>query len=46
MPSEFRMPALGADMEEGTVAQWNVAPGSRVKRGTRSQTLRVFLFQG
>jgi len=33
MPSEFRMPALGADMEEGTVAQWNVAPGSRVKRG-------------
>ena len=33
MLSEFRMPALGADMEEGTVAQWNVAPGSRVKRG-------------
>ena len=33
MRSEFRMPALGADMEEGTVAQWNVAPGSRVKRG-------------
>ncbi|MGB5101707.1 MAG: dihydrolipoamide acetyltransferase family protein [Steroidobacteraceae bacterium] len=33
MPSEFRMPALGADMDEGTVVQWNVAPGSAVKRG-------------
>ncbi|NJD32952.1 MAG: 2-oxo acid dehydrogenase subunit E2 [Gammaproteobacteria bacterium] len=31
--SEFRMPALGADMEEGTVVQWNVAPGDTVKRG-------------
>jgi pyruvate dehydrogenase E2 component (dihydrolipoamide acetyltransferase) len=33
MLSEFRMPALGADMEEGTVVQWNVAPGDAVKRG-------------
>ncbi len=33
MLSEFRMPALGADMEEGTVVQWNVAPGDTVKRG-------------
>jgi pyruvate dehydrogenase E2 component (dihydrolipoamide acetyltransferase) len=30
---EFRMPALGADMEAGTVSQWNVRPGSAVKRG-------------
>jgi pyruvate dehydrogenase E2 component (dihydrolipoamide acetyltransferase) len=33
MPSEFRLPALGADMDEGTIVQWNVAPGSVVKRG-------------
>jgi pyruvate dehydrogenase E2 component (dihydrolipoamide acetyltransferase) len=33
MASEFRLPALGADMDEGTLVQWNVAPGSVVKRG-------------
>ena len=33
MRVEYRMPALGADMESGTVVQWNVQPGSRVKRG-------------
>ena len=33
MLSEFLLPALGADMEEGTVVQWNVAPGDAVKRG-------------
>jgi len=33
MLSEFRLPALGADMDEGTVVQWNVAPGDAVKRG-------------
>jgi pyruvate dehydrogenase E2 component (dihydrolipoamide acetyltransferase) len=33
MPSEFRLPALGADMDAGTIVQWNVAPGARVKRG-------------
>jgi len=27
------MPALGADMEAGTVVEWRVAPGSRVHRG-------------
>lgn len=31
--SEFRMPALGADMESGTLAEWLVKPGDRVKRG-------------
>ncbi|MEK6439062.1 dihydrolipoamide acetyltransferase family protein [Pseudonocardia sp. T1-2H] len=30
---EFRMPALGADMEEGTVLEWLVAPGDTVRRG-------------
>src|SRR5450759_2428466 len=30
---EFRMPSLGADMEEGTLVQWMVKPGDRVKRG-------------
>jgi pyruvate dehydrogenase E2 component (dihydrolipoamide acetyltransferase) len=33
MTSEFRLPALGADMDEGTLLEWHVAPGSRVKRG-------------
>jgi pyruvate dehydrogenase E2 component (dihydrolipoamide acetyltransferase) len=33
MASEFRLPALGADMDEGTVLEWHVAPGAHVKRG-------------
>jgi pyruvate dehydrogenase E2 component (dihydrolipoamide acetyltransferase) len=33
MLSDFRLPALGADMDEGTVVQWNVAPGDAVRRG-------------
>jgi pyruvate dehydrogenase E2 component (dihydrolipoamide acetyltransferase) len=31
--SDFRMPALGADMEAGTLVEWFVKPGDRVKRG-------------
>lgn len=31
--SEFRMPSLGADMEAGTLVEWMVRPGDRVKRG-------------
>ena len=30
---EFRMPSLGADMEAGTLVEWKVKPGDRVKRG-------------
>lgn len=30
---EFRMPSLGADMETGTLVEWLVKPGERVKRG-------------
>jgi pyruvate dehydrogenase E2 component (dihydrolipoamide acetyltransferase) len=30
---EFRMPSLGADMEAGTLIEWMVKPGDRVKRG-------------
>jgi pyruvate dehydrogenase E2 component (dihydrolipoamide acetyltransferase) len=30
---EFRLPALGADMEAGTVVEWRIEPGSTVKRG-------------
>ncbi len=29
----FRMPSLGADMESGTLVEWLVRPGDRVKRG-------------
>jgi pyruvate dehydrogenase E2 component (dihydrolipoamide acetyltransferase) len=31
--SVFTMPSLGADMEEGTLAEWLVKPGDRVERG-------------
>jgi pyruvate dehydrogenase E2 component (dihydrolipoamide acetyltransferase) len=30
---EFRMPSLGADMEAGTLVEWRVKPGDRVRRG-------------
>ncbi|WP_344384068.1 dihydrolipoamide acetyltransferase family protein [Streptomyces thermolineatus] len=30
---EFTMPALGADMEEGTLLEWLVHPGDQVHRG-------------
>jgi pyruvate dehydrogenase E2 component (dihydrolipoamide acetyltransferase) len=30
---EFRMPSLGADMEAGTLVEWRIAPGDRVRRG-------------
>ncbi len=33
MTVEFRLPALGADMDAGTIVEWHVQPGSRVKRG-------------
>jgi pyruvate dehydrogenase E2 component (dihydrolipoamide acetyltransferase) len=31
--AEFCMPALGADMDAGTVTEWRVAPGDKVARG-------------
>ena len=31
--SEFRMPALGADMEAGTLVEWHVKVGDRVRSG-------------
>jgi len=30
---DFRMPSLGADMEDGTLRAWRVKPGDTVKRG-------------
>jgi pyruvate dehydrogenase E2 component (dihydrolipoamide acetyltransferase) len=30
---EFKLPSLGADMEEGTLLQWHVKPGDSVRRG-------------
>jgi len=33
MQTEFRLPALGADMDAGTIVEWHVAPGDRCKRG-------------
>jgi pyruvate dehydrogenase E2 component (dihydrolipoyllysine-residue acetyltransferase) len=31
--SDFLMPALGADMEAGTLVEWLIKPGDRVKKG-------------
>lgn len=31
--AEYRMPSLGADMKDGRVVEWFVAPGDRVRRG-------------
>ena len=31
--ADFRMPSLGADMDEGTLVEWLVAPGDEVRRG-------------
>jgi len=31
--AEFLMPSLGADMEAGTLVEWLVKPGDKVKRG-------------
>lgn len=31
--TEFRMPALGSDMDEGTLDQWLIKPGDTVTRG-------------
>ena len=31
--ADFRMPSLGADMEEGTVLEWLVHPGDEVHKG-------------
>ncbi len=31
--AEFRMPSLGADMDEGTVLEWLVKPGDVVQKG-------------
>ena len=31
--AEFRMPSLGADMDEGTLVEWLVAPGDEVSHG-------------
>jgi pyruvate dehydrogenase E2 component (dihydrolipoamide acetyltransferase) len=30
---EFRMPSLGADMDEGRIVEWKVKPGDHVERG-------------
>ncbi|BBX73061.1 2-oxo acid dehydrogenase subunit E2 [Mycobacterium shinjukuense] len=30
---EFTMPALGSDMDEGTLTEWLVKPGDRISRG-------------
>ncbi len=49
---EFTMPSLGADMDAGTVSEWLVHPGDRVRRGdivavveTDKSTIEVEVFE-
>jgi len=51
--AEFRMPSLGADMEQGTLVEWRVRPGDRVARGdvialveTEKGLIEVEIFTG
>ena len=30
---EFKLPSLGADMDEGTLLEWKIQPGDKVKPG-------------
>ncbi|GAB3470164.1 dihydrolipoamide acetyltransferase family protein [Azotobacter salinestris] len=30
---EFKLPSLGADMDEGTLLEWRIAPGDALRRG-------------
>ncbi len=30
---EFKLPSLGAEMDEGTLLEWKVKPGDPVKKG-------------
>jgi pyruvate dehydrogenase E2 component (dihydrolipoamide acetyltransferase) len=50
--ADFLMPSLGADMEVGTILQWLVKPGDKVKRGdivavvdTEKATIEIEVFQ-
>ncbi|MBU3865773.1 2-oxo acid dehydrogenase subunit E2 [Streptomyces sp. 4503] len=50
--AEFTMPSLGADMDEGTLQEWLVRPGERVRRGdpvavveTAKSTIEVECFE-
>ncbi|WP_338119217.1 biotin/lipoyl-containing protein, partial [Streptomyces neyagawaensis] len=50
--AEFTMPSLGADMDEGTLLEWLVAPGDVVHKGepvavveTAKSTIEVECFE-
>ncbi|TVP57893.1 MAG: 2-oxo acid dehydrogenase subunit E2 [Halomonadaceae bacterium] len=50
--SDFLMPSMGADMDSGTLVEWKVKPGDRVKKGqviaaveTSKAVLDVEVFQ-
>jgi pyruvate dehydrogenase E2 component (dihydrolipoamide acetyltransferase) len=50
--SDYRMPALGADMDAGTLVEWLVKPGDRIKSGdiiavveTQKGAIEVEVFQ-
>lgn len=50
--SEFRMPSLGADMDEGTLVEWLKQPGEKLSRGdvvavveTQKGAIEIEVFQ-
>ena len=40
---EYRMPALGADMDSGTVVEWRIQPGSSVTLRCASSSVTIIL---
>ena len=38
--SDFCMPSLGADMDEGTILAWKVKPGDAVHKGDVKRVLK------
>lgn len=38
---EFKMPSLGADMQDAKLVEWKVKPGDRVKKGDIIATIET-----
>lgn len=38
---EFKMPSLGADMQDAKLVEWKVRPGDRVKKGDIIATIET-----
>ena len=45
---DFKLPSLGADMDEGRLLEWKVAPGDVVTKGLRytAKTFTTYRYNG